>query len=85
VIFLFGLGRLHYKRSQPAASLAAHERALRAQDQYKNLHHVSYWEIAIAHLALLDVAASLRFWRRLEAEATVRPAPAPAPAHAGGG
>jgi len=42
-----------------------------AQKQYRNLHHISWWEIAIANLALWDIEASLNYWRDLELEATV--------------
>jgi hypothetical protein len=43
-----------------------------AQDQIRNLHLVSYWEMAVANISLWDVDASLRCWRTLEAEGTVR-------------
>lgn len=75
VFFLFGQGRLHLCRSQPAAALVYYQRALQAQNQYRNLHHISFWEMAIANLALWDVPASLDRWRILAAEATVRPIP----------
>ena len=45
---------------------------MQAQNQYRNLHHVSYWEMAIANISLWDIKASLDCWRVLEAEATVR-------------
>ena len=44
---------------------------MRAQTQYRNLHHISYWEMAIAHLALWDVKSSLSCWTELEKEASV--------------
>lgn len=44
---------------------------MESQKQYRNLHHISFWEIAIANLALWDVEASLKCWRDLEAEANV--------------
>ena len=69
---MFGQGRLHLVRSQPAAAIEYYERALEAQNQYRNLHHISFWEIAIANLALWDVPAALEHWRTLAAEATVR-------------
>lgn len=43
-----------------------------AQTQYRNLHHISFWEMSIAHMALWDIEASLENWRHLEAEATVK-------------
>ncbi|KAI1787088.1 hypothetical protein LXA43DRAFT_1184699 [Ganoderma leucocontextum] len=70
VFFLFGQGRLHLVRSQPSAAIEYYEKALKAQNQYRNLHHISFWEMAIANLALWDVPASLEQWRTLAAEAT---------------
>ncbi len=71
VFFLFGQGRLHLCRSQPSTALVYYQKALQAQNQYRNLHHISFWEMAIANLALWDVAASLDHWRTLAAEASV--------------
>ncbi|KAJ7258217.1 hypothetical protein C8J57DRAFT_1451098 [Mycena rebaudengoi] len=70
VFFLFGAGRLAIARSQPQRAIEYHTKAMAAQKQYRNLHHVSYWEMAIAHLALADVERSLECWRVLEKEAT---------------
>ncbi|KAI0691583.1 hypothetical protein C8Q76DRAFT_862098 [Earliella scabrosa] len=70
VFFLFGQGRLHLCRSQPATALVYYQKALQAQNQYRNLHHISFWEMAIANLALWDIPASLDRWRTLAAEAT---------------
>lgn len=72
VFFLFGQGRLHLCRSQPAAALGFYRKAMEAQNQYRNLHHISFWEMAIANLALWEISASLECWRTLAAEATVR-------------
>lgn len=72
MLFLFGQGRLHLCRSQPATALVYYEKALQAQNQYRNVHHISFWEMAIANLALWDVPASLDRWRTLAAEASVR-------------
>jgi hypothetical protein len=47
------------------------EKAAAAQQQYRNLHLISFWEIAIANLALWDVHRSLERWTILRAEATV--------------
>ena len=45
---------------------------MESQSQYRNLHHISFWEIAVARLALWDVNGSSEFWRGLVKEATVR-------------
>lgn len=71
VFFLFGAGRLGLCRSQPAKAIEFYSKAMEVQSQYRNLHHVSFWEIAIANLALWDLKASLTCWRDLEKEATV--------------
>ncbi|KAJ7473524.1 hypothetical protein FB451DRAFT_1367440 [Mycena latifolia] len=70
VFFLFGAGRLALARSQPALAIEYYTKAMVAQMQYRNLHHISFWEMAIANLALADVRASLACWRDLEREAT---------------
>ncbi|KAH9942857.1 hypothetical protein B0H21DRAFT_749760 [Amylocystis lapponica] len=70
VFFLFMQGRLCICRSQPAQAVESFKKAMSAQDQYRNLHHISNWEIAVAELALWDVPASLECWRELAAEAT---------------
>lgn len=71
VFFLFGAGRLGLMHSQPTEAIRYYKQAMESQTQYRNLHHISFWEIAIAHLALWDVEASLACWRNLEREATV--------------
>ncbi|KAF9481046.1 hypothetical protein BDN70DRAFT_876780 [Pholiota conissans] len=70
VFFLFGAGRLGLMHSQPTQAIYYYTKALESQTQYRNLHHISFWEMAIANLALWDVEASLRCWRDLEREAT---------------
>ncbi|THH26374.1 hypothetical protein EUX98_g7819 [Antrodiella citrinella] len=70
VFFLFGQGRLSLCRSQPAEAIECYKQALAAQSQYRNLNHISYWEMAIAHISLWDIEASLASWTHLEAEAT---------------
>ncbi|KDR77972.1 hypothetical protein GALMADRAFT_224382 [Galerina marginata CBS 339.88] len=70
VFFLFGAGRLSLMRSQPAEAITYYVRAMESQQQYRNLHHISFWEIAIAHLSLWDLKESLVCWRDLEREAT---------------
>jgi hypothetical protein len=42
------------------------------QSQYRNLHHLSFWEMAVSHLALWEVEESLNCWRNLHKESTVR-------------
>lgn len=70
VFFLFGAGRLALARSQPQRSLEYYARAAQAQSQYRNMHHISWWESAIANLALWNVDASKDWWYRLRGEAT---------------
>ncbi|KAF8057392.1 hypothetical protein FPV67DRAFT_1527200 [Lyophyllum atratum] len=55
VFFLFGAGRLALQRSQPQQAVAYYTQAMRAQTQYRNLHHISFYEIATARLALWEV------------------------------
>ncbi|PIL26355.1 hypothetical protein GSI_12111 [Ganoderma sinense ZZ0214-1] len=64
------IGRLHLVRSQPSAAIEYYEKAMKAQNQYRNLHHISFWEMAIANLSLWDVPASLEHWRTLATEST---------------
>jgi hypothetical protein len=52
VFFLFGAGRLALVRSQPSKALTYYARAAQAQTQYRNLHHISWWESAVACLGL---------------------------------
>ncbi|KAI0338678.1 hypothetical protein BDW22DRAFT_1362776 [Trametopsis cervina] len=70
VFFLFGQGRLKLCRGQPAEALQYYQQAMEVQNQYRNLHHVSFWEMAVSNLALWDIPASLKCWRQLHAEAT---------------
>ncbi len=70
VFFLFGQGRLHLLHSQPSLAIDSYTRAMSVQSQYRNLHYISYWEMALAHFALWQIEASLTCWRILEAEAT---------------
>ena len=48
-----------------------YNQAMRAQSQYRNLHHISHWEIAVAYLCLWDIKSSLSCWTELEKDATV--------------
>ncbi|KAL5496106.1 hypothetical protein ACEPAH_3023 [Sanghuangporus vaninii] len=70
VFFLFAQGRLALLRSQPTLTISSHHRALSVQSQYRSLHYISFWELAVAHLSLWDIPASLEQWRALEREAT---------------
>jgi hypothetical protein len=54
-ITFVGAGRLALCRSQPQQAIQYYSQVMRAQSQYRNLHHIRYWEMAIAHLALWDV------------------------------
>jgi len=58
-------------RAQPTKAIECYQKAAAAQQQYRNLHHVSFWEMAIANLALWDIQQSLECWTILRAEATV--------------
>lgn len=73
VFFLFGEGRLSLVRSQPRKAVQCYKQAKAAQEQYRNLHLISDWEMATANLALWDIDASLECWRILKAEGTVSP------------
>ena len=70
VFFLFGEGRVSLVRSQPRKAIECYERAAAAQNQYRNLHHISFWEIATAQLSLWELQASLDKWRILAEEST---------------
>ncbi|KAG7096514.1 hypothetical protein E1B28_003943 [Marasmius oreades] len=70
VFFLFGAGRLSLIRSQPQRAIQHYTHAMEVQTQYRNLHHISFWEIAICSLALWDISGSEKAWRTLEREAT---------------
>jgi hypothetical protein len=71
VFFLFGAGRLSLCRSQPEQAIKYYSQAMHSQSQYRNLHHISNWEMAVAHLSLWDIKSSLSCWTELEKEATV--------------
>ncbi|KAL4062826.1 hypothetical protein V8B97DRAFT_1877313 [Scleroderma yunnanense] len=68
--FLFGAGRLALARSQPERALEYYAQASQCQTQYRNMNHISWWDSAIANLALWDVRASIEFWSKLVAEST---------------
>ena len=71
VFFLFAQGRMCLVRSQPAKAIEYYEKAAAAQQQYRNLHLISFWEIAVANLALWEIQQSLECWTTLKAEGTV--------------
>lgn len=71
VFFLFGQGRMALCRGRPAEAIKYYTKAVEAQNQYRNMYHISHWEIAVANLALWDVSASLTYWRMLSDDATV--------------
>ena len=68
---MFAQGRISLVRGQPARAIEYYKKATAAQQQYRNLHLISFWEIAIANLALWDIQQSLECWAILKAEATV--------------
>ncbi|KAF8823477.1 hypothetical protein HHX47_DHR10000365 [Lentinula edodes] len=70
VFFLFGAGRASLAKSQPLRAIGYYTRAMEVQAQYRNLHHISYWEIAIARMALWHIRGSLEAWEVLQVEAT---------------
>jgi hypothetical protein len=72
VFFLLGAGQLYLMRSQPARAVHFYTKAIECQSQYRNLHHISFWEIAISQLALWDIPASLHCWKVMYEEASVR-------------
>ncbi|KAF8989353.1 hypothetical protein BDQ17DRAFT_1314373 [Cyathus striatus] len=69
-VFLVGAGRLALVRSQPQRAIDYYTKAMHSQSQYLNLHHISWWEISIAYLALWEVEKSMGWWRNLVQEAT---------------
>ncbi|KAF8989351.1 hypothetical protein BDQ17DRAFT_1402144 [Cyathus striatus] len=70
VFFLFGAGRLALVRSQPQRAIDYYTKAMHSQSQYRNLHHISWWEMSIAYLALWEVEKSMEWWKNLVQEAT---------------
>ena len=71
VFFLLAQGRLNSCRSQPARAIASYQKAMSVQSQYRNLHHISFWEMAVSYLTLWEIEESLKCWRSLHKEATV--------------
>jgi tetratricopeptide (TPR) repeat protein len=73
VFFLFAQGRISLVRGQPAKAIECYKKAAEAQEDYQNLHLISYWEIAIANLALWNIEESLKYWEILREKGTVSP------------
>lgn len=71
VFFLLAQGRLSLSRSQPKRAIECYQKAMSVQSQYRNLHHLSFWEMAIANLGLWEIEESLKCWRNLHKESTV--------------
>ena len=71
VFFLLAQGRLNSCLSQPARAIASYQKAMSVQSQYRNLHHISFWEMAVSYLTLWEIEESLKCWRSLHKEATV--------------
>jgi hypothetical protein len=70
VFFLLAQGRLSLSRSQPKRAIECYQKAMSVQSQYRNLHHLSFWEMAISNLALWEIEESLNCWRNLHKEST---------------
>ena len=70
VFFLFGAGRISLCCSQPRRAIAYYTQAMESQSQYRNLHHISIWEIALSHLALWEMKESLECWKVMQKEST---------------
>lgn len=70
VFFLLAQGKLRVIRSQAALAIESYEVAVSAQSQYRSLHYVSFWELAICNLAIWRLEESLKYWRFLQVEAT---------------
>ncbi len=69
--FLLAQGRLSLSRSQPKRAIESYRKAMNVQSQYRNLHHISFWEMAISYLGLWEIEESLECWRNLHKESTV--------------
>ena len=64
-------GRLSLSRSQPRRAIECYQKAMSVQSQYRNLHHLSFWEMAISNLGLWEIEEALKCWRNLHKESTV--------------
>ncbi|KLO18667.1 hypothetical protein SCHPADRAFT_993336 [Schizopora paradoxa] len=70
VFFLLAQGKLRVIRSQATLAIESYEAAVKAQSQYRSLHYVSFWELAISNMAVWRLDESLKYWEYLQAEAT---------------
>ncbi|KAN0103880.1 Protein of unknown function (DUF3808) domain containing protein [Russula decolorans] len=70
VFFLLAQGRLSLTRSQPKRAIECYQKAMNVQSQYRNLHHLSFWEMAISNLGIWEIEESLKCWRNLHKEST---------------
>lgn len=70
VFFLLAQGRLSLSRSQPKRAIECYQKAMNVQSQYRNLHHLSFWEMAISNLGIWEIEESLKCWRNLHKEST---------------
>ena len=68
---LFAQGRLSFLHNEPAKSIECHKKATKIEHEYKNLKLISYWEMALANLALWDIRESLESWVELKAKGSV--------------
>ena len=62
---------MNFVRNQPTKAIECHKRAADAQHQYINLKLISFWEMALANLALWDIPQSLECWAALKAKGPV--------------
>ncbi|KAF9067920.1 hypothetical protein BDP27DRAFT_1327995 [Rhodocollybia butyracea] len=69
-IFLVWAGRASLARSQPLRAIGYYTRAMEVQSQYRNLHHISFWEISIARMACWHLRGALEAWEILQEEAS---------------
>ncbi|KAF8632740.1 hypothetical protein AX15_001709 [Amanita polypyramis BW_CC] len=70
IFFLLAAGRISLRYAQPKRSISFNSRAIESQSQYRNLRHISLWEIGLANLALWDVKEALKSYRVLANEST---------------
>ena len=62
---------MSFVRNQPAKAIEYSKKAVDSQHQYINLKLISYWEMALANLALWDLPQSLECWVTLKAKGAV--------------
>ncbi|CAG8571646.1 15_t:CDS:2 [Ambispora gerdemannii] len=54
VLFLYFSGRLHQSESYMYEAIAQYKSAINIQKQWKQLHHICYWEMALNYQCLMD-------------------------------